>query len=180
MKPYNLTAAIAIMIVLLAGTASTQTRSTHKPVAKKPAATKTVLPPLDVRAAREKVSNQLANVKQFIDVLGPIAQGIETLDQSNQTKPLPKATFDKNEANKQKVVAAIRNLKEGLSNLETEFRTKPDLQKYLASIQGITDLASQSEDSAIAGKFVAAKEPLRTVSQKLSDAMTALPYSPPI
>jgi len=45
----------------------------------------------------------------------------------------------------------------------------------LPTIQGITDLCSQSEDSAIAGKFVAAKEPLRAISKKLSDTLALMP-----
>jgi hypothetical protein len=42
-------------------------------------------------------------------------------------------------------------------------------------IQGISDLSGQSETSAIAGKFVAANTPLRTVQQKLTDTLAAMP-----
>lgn len=162
-----------LLVVLFSGAVYAQKRPIRKtPLKKSPI---TVVPPLDVRAAREKVDNQLANVNKFVDVLGPIAQGIETLDASSKAKALPKATMDKNEANKQKVIAAIRNLKAGLTDLESEFRTKAALQKYLPSIQGITDLAAQSEDLAIAGKFVASKEPLRGIAQKLTDMLKVLP-----
>jgi hypothetical protein len=67
-----------------------------------------------------------------------------------------------------------------LTDLESDFRTKPALQKYLASIQGITDLAGQAEDAAIAGKFVSAKDPLRDVAQKLTDTLKVMPASPEI
>ena len=60
-------------------------------------------------------------------------------------------------------------------NLETEFRTKPDLKKYLPSLQGISDLAGQSVDSATAGKFVASVTPLRSVQQKLNDTLALMP-----
>ena len=83
------------------------------------------------------------------------------------------------QAAKAKAVESIRNLKTALSNLESEFRTKTVLQKYLPTIQGITDLVAQSEDSAIAGHFVAAKEPLRQTSKKLTDTLAVLPVSPP-
>lgn len=171
---------IAILtIALFAVSASAQKKTTKKSTAKKPAATtisstKTVQP-LDVRTAREKVDIQLANVNRFVDVMGPIAQSVETLDQSAKTKKLPPASLAKNEETKQKLVIAIRNLKDGLSTLESEFRTKSSLQKFLLSIQGITDLAAQSEDSAIAGKFVAAKDPLRDVVKKLTDTLAAIP-----
>lgn len=161
--------------MFLAGSASAQKKPVKKPPAKKPAPTKEVIPPLDVRAGREKVDVQLGNVDHFIDVLGPIAQGIEDLDASAKTRPLPRVTAEQNEENKRKVIEAIRNLKQGLNDLESEFRTKVDLQKYSSIIEGITDLAAQSEDSAIAGKFVAAKEPLREISKKLTNTLVALP-----
>ncbi len=169
-------AATGLMVLaVFAGTAAAQKKPTKKPAPKKPPVTARIVPPLEVRVARGKVDVQLVNVNRFVDVMGPIAQSIETLDEAAKAKPLPKATSDKNEANKQRVIEAIRNLKAGLSVLESEFRTKPVLQKYLSQIEGITDLAAQAEDTAIAGKFVAAKEPLRDVSKKLTDTLTAMP-----
>jgi len=165
-------------IGFLTGAADAQRKTTTKKSSTR--ATKSVLPPLDVRAAREKVSNQLDNINRFVDILGPVAQGIETLDDSARSRRLDQAANDRNEENKQKVISAIRNLRAGLTDLESDFRTKPVLQKYLASIQGITDLAAQAEDSAIAGKFVSAKDPLRDVAQKLTDTLKVMPASPEI
>jgi hypothetical protein len=82
---------------------------------------------------------------------------------------------DKNTADKQKVIAAIRGLRDGMVKLESEFRVKPALKKYLPTIQGISELAGQSETSAIAGSFVAANAPLRTLQQKLNDTLSAMP-----
>jgi hypothetical protein len=108
--------------------------------------------------------------------MSPIAQNIEDLDNQARTKKISQTSMDTNEANKKKVIAAIRGLRDGLTALETEFKTKPELGRYLPKIQGITDLAAQSQDSAFAGKFVAAQAPLRTISQKLSDTLAAIPY----
>src|SRR5438876_7598951 len=92
---------LVVMIVMAAAfltvSASAQRKTPKKPAAKPPV---TVVPPLEVRAGREKVDNQLANVNRFVDVLGPIAQSIELLDESSKTKNLPKDALDKNEANK--------------------------------------------------------------------------------
>lgn len=175
MRKIQFAAIALISTALFAGAAYAQNKTKRKPVTKKPPVTKTVVPLLEVRVAREKVDTQLENVNRFVDVLGPIAQAIETLDASNATKRLPQPTIDKNEVNKKKVIEAIRNLKTGLSTLESEFRTKSVLKKYLLNIQGITDLAAQTEDLAIAGKFVAAKEPLRDVAQKLTDTLATMP-----
>lgn len=147
-----------------------RTTTTTRPVA-------ATLPPLEVRAARVKVSNQLSNVSAFVSRFGPIAQNIEALDADAKARKAKPASIEANEANKKKVIAAIQNLKTGLVNLETEFRTKPDLRKYLSTIQGISDLATQSETSAMAGKFVAANAPLRSAQQKLNDTLNRMPVA---
>src|SRR5947209_20117154 len=115
MKHFWFSVMFVTVLALFAGVAEAQKK---KPPVKKPPAT--VVPPLEVRAGREKVDIQLANVNRFIDVLGPIAQGIEALDESAREKPLSKAANDQNEANKKKVIAAIRNLRDGLANLASE------------------------------------------------------------
>jgi hypothetical protein len=148
---------------------------TKKPVRKTTPIKASTLPPLDVRAARVKVDNQLANVRAFADRLGPIAQAIEALDAEAKTKKVSKQSLDKNAADKQKVIAAIRGLRDGMMKLEAEFKTKLVLKKYLPTIQGISDLATQSETSAIAGKLVAANTPLRSIQQKLTDTLAAMP-----
>lgn len=172
MKHFWLTAMVVVAFGMFAGSADAQRRT--KRTVKKPTTVKTV-PPLDVRAAREKVDIQLTNVNTFLDKFGPIAQSVEILDKAANERRLNRDGIARNEMTKQKLVVAIRELKTGLATLESEFRTKPVLAKYLPSIEGITDLAAQAEDSAIAGKFVAAKEPLRAVSSKLTDTLNVLP-----
>lgn len=174
MKKLRFILPILVFAALFASAADAQTSRPRKTTVKRSTTSKTI-PPLDVRAAREKVSNQLDNMNRFIDVLGPIAQGIENIDSSAKTRRLTQAALDQNEASKQKVVTAIRNFKEGLATLETEFRTKLVLKKYLPSIQGISDLMAESEDLAIAGKFVGSKDPLRQTAKKLSDTLAVMP-----
>ena len=160
--------------LLFTAAAGAQTRK--RPVRKTTTPVKTsTLPPLDVRAAREKVSNQLANVADFVTKLGPIARAIEDVDAETASRRASKAAMDRNAANKQKVVTAIRGLREGMMKLESEFRVKAALKKYLATIQGISDLAGEAEESALAGRFVAANAPLRTIQQKLTDTLSAMP-----
>ncbi len=175
MRPLKLVVATLITGISLAGAAEAQKKSTKKPAPKKPAPTAKILPPLDVRAARDKVEIQLSNVNGFVTKLGPIAQGLETAETDRKAGKLSAKTAASIEASKSRLVDAIRGLRTGLSDLESEFRTKTALQKYLPSIQGITDLVEQSEDHAIAGKFVAAKNPLRDIAAKLTDTLAVLP-----
>ncbi len=129
----------------------------------------------DVKIAKEKVSNQISNVTKFIEVLGPIAADIERFDREARTKKPPRKEIDQNEANKRKVIQAIRNLRAGLTALETDFKTKPSLRKFLLKIEGIAGLSAQSENSALAGRFVESGKPLPTVVSKLSDTLAAMP-----
>jgi hypothetical protein len=178
MKHLKTAASLVLILGTIVITAEAQRKPAKRSTGKNAVTTKSTIPPLDVRVAREKVSNQLDNVNRFIDLLGPIAQNIESLDESARTTPLLKPANDRNEANKQKVIGAIRNLRTGLTDLESDFRTKSDLQKYRTGIEGITELAAQAEDSAIAGHFVTSKEPLRTAAQKLTDMLKILPMGP--
>ncbi len=175
MRTPRIALAAAVLMIAMVGSGQAQKKAPKKPTPKKSGPTQTIGPPLDVRAAREKVTIQAENVNRFVNVLGPIAQGIEDLENEAKTKPLPAKTAEKNDANKQKVIQAIRNLRAGLLVLETEFRTKPALQKYRLNIDGITDLSAASEDSAIAGRFVASKDPLRDIAKKLADTLAVLP-----
>ena len=167
---------LTFVMLVLAATSVTATaqKKTTKKKPKQPTVVKTI-PPLDVRAAREKTDNQLENVKRFVDEYGPRADALELLDKAFATKTVSEAILTKHASNKKMTIQSIRNLRDGLTALESEFRTKPLLQKYLPTIKGITDLATQSEDLAIAGKFVAAKDPLRDIAMKLTDTLAVLP-----
>lgn len=159
-------------ILLLALAALTFTASGQR--TRRPAPKPTPYLNAVVAQAKQQTENQLSNVNRFIDVLGPIAQNIESLDAQNRVKPLSKDAYAANQANKQKVIAALRNLRAGLVSLETDFRTKPLLKRFLPKIQGISDLAATAEDNMLAGKFVASKDPLRDIALKLSDTYAVL------
>lgn len=127
-----------------------------------------------VDAAKVKVSNQLHNVRVFVDKMGPIAVGIENADRDAAARRLSRELIATNEKNKQRVIGAIRELRLGLVSLETDFRTKPQLSPYLSRIEGIAVLCGQSEDAALAGRFVESKEPLREISLKLNETLVIL------
>lgn len=163
----------SIFLFVLAISATAQAkRPTPRPTPRPTTPPRVTISPI-VAAAKQQVANQLSNVNLFVDKMGPIAVAIEAIDRDS--KKHKKEVVDANEANKKKLVEAIRGMRAGLVSLETDFRTKPQLTKYLPHIRGISDMCARSEDSAIAGQFVASKDPLRQVAQKLSDTMAVLP-----
>jgi hypothetical protein len=167
--------ALALSILgLVAGSAAAQKRTTRKTTSTKSTSTAT-MPPLEVRAARDKVDTQLTDVNAWLDKFGPLVINLDMAISDEKAGKLSAASAAKVDAAKDNVVTSIRDLKAGLTNVESAFRTTASLAKYLPMIQGITDLASKAEDSAVAGQFVAAKDPLRDVAKKLTDTLNAMP-----
>ncbi len=158
--------------------AEAQKRRPAKRPAAKPTPKPTPRPPAISsieRAAVQLVSNQQFNVTRFVDILGPVAAAIENIDKTRSTTRLSQKVLDDNEKNKKDLIGAITDLRAVLVNLENEFRSKPELRKYLPQIQGISQLSAQSEDLALAGKFVESRKPLVTVGAKLSDTLAVMP-----
>jgi len=169
----RITRFLTVFCILLTLVFTAAAQKTKRPVPR-PTPKPTPISP-DVTAAKQQVSNQLYNINVFVDKMGPIAVAIEDLDREAASGKLKKEAVDANEANKKKIIAAIRGLRDGLVSLETDFRTKPALGQYLVKIQGIGTLCAQSEDKAIANQFVASKDPLRQIAQKLNDTLAVMP-----
>ena len=175
MKIIRSTAFFVLALSVFAVSADAQrTRRPTPRATPKPAPVRTSFNPV-VSAAKQQVSNQLYNVNVFVDRMGPVAVAIENADRENAARRLSRESAAANETNKRKLVAAIRGLRAGLVQLESDFRTKPLLAQYLPKLQGISGLAADAEDNAIAGRFVAAKDPLRQVALKLNDTLSVMP-----
>ena len=170
MRKVQIIAFAALTVALFCGSGFAQKKKTTYKKASQP-----LVAPLDVRTAREKVDIQLSNVNSFLNTLGPLSVSMEAAiadQKANKLKPATSKSIDQSRA---KIVSSYRGMYDALANLESQFRTTPNLQKYRVSIQGITDLAGQAQDSANAGQFVASKDPLRKASQKLIDTLAVMP-----
>lgn len=140
-----------------------------KPVAQTTAST------ADLKAGADKVSIQIKNSTKFLYLLGSVANGIEQIDKDARAGKVSRDIQAKNEQFKRDVMQSLRNLRAGLIALEVDFRTKPALQKYLITIQGISDMSGRAEDLANGGEFVESGKMLLLVVEKLSDTLAALP-----
>ncbi len=130
---------------------------------------------LEMKQSAEKVSIQLKNVTTFLYKLGGVASAIEALETDAKANKLSKPQLDKFTQQKQAVITSIRNLKAGLAALEVEFRTKPAIKAYLLQIQGVTELGTQAEDLATAGRFTDSGRVLVSIVEKLADTLAAMP-----
>lgn len=175
MKKLHFLGLFALLLAFFAIDAEAQKKTTKKPATRKTSTTKALLPPLEVRTAREKVDIQLSNVNEFLTKLASVAANLETAiadQKARKLRPQTAAGVDRARAN---LVKSIQDLGTALGTLESEFRTKPSLSKYLPTIQGISDLAADSENLAVAGNFMQARDPLREVAKKLTDTRALMP-----
>ena len=173
MKATGVFTIFCILLLTFAFSASAQKSRRPAPRAT-PTPARPYLNPV-ISVAKMQVENQLFNVNLFVEKMGPVAVTFENADKDAVAGKLKKETVDSIAASKKKMIAAIRGLREPLVALETDFRTKAPLTPYLSSIQGIGSLYARTEDSAIAGQWVAAKDPLRQIAQKLNDTLAVLP-----
>jgi chaperonin cofactor prefoldin len=163
-----------VLAVLLTFAASAEAQK-RKPVPKKPTTTTTTTNTLEIKDNAQKTAIQLKNVTTFLYKLGGIASAIDALEADAKANKLSKAQLDKFTQQKQAVITSIRNLKAGLAELETQFRVKPSIKLYLLQIQGVTDLATQSEDLATSGRFADSGRVLVSIVEKLADTLAAMP-----
>lgn len=172
MRIIKSTAAFAALLLIFAASADAQ-RTTKRTTTTPKVVTSSAAtgPAAEMKAGAEKAAIQVKNVTKFIYVLGSVAKGIEDLDKDTRANARAKQA---NETNKQEVIQAIRNLRAGLTALEVEFRTKPNLRKAVPQIDGIAILSGESESLALSGKFVDSGKPLLMVVEKLSDTLVAL------
>ena len=163
--------AISILApAIFAGSVDAQRRPA-KPTTPKVVTTNTASQPTTLKAGSEKVASQIVNITRFLYLLGGAASGIEQIDKDTRAN---KAARDANANNKRTLIQTIQNLRAGILALEIEFKTKDPMKKHVALVQGITELAAQSEDLAAAGRFTESGRPLLIVVEKLSDALAAL------
>ena len=166
---------LAVLLIFAASAEAQKKKSTTRKTTTPKTTPTTTTNSLDIKDGSSKVSIQLKNVSKFLYILGISATGIEEADKKIKNGKPTKAQIDENNVNKQKVITSIRNIKAGLAELETLFRTKPALRNYLVQIDGITNLTIQSEDLAAAGKFVDSGRIFLSVVEKLTDTLAAMP-----
>jgi hypothetical protein len=167
---------LTIILIFLAGfTISAEAQRTKRSV---PRPTPTPARPfvsIDERNAKQTASNQLSNVTGYLSRFTPLVQTMNDLARDDKAGKLSKrASTDFNNA-KRKLLIQLSDFKVGLTSLETDFRTKPALTKYLLKIQGIADLSALAQDSANSGKFDGVRDALKGIVQRLTDTVAAMP-----
>lgn len=160
--------------VLSSTTAESQTRRRSAPKRRAAAARAAEKTAAEIQAGRKRVATQIKSLSHFLYLMGGIAKGIESVEQAVRNNEVSSATIEQNEQAKKRVKDSIRNVREGLDKLETDFRFNPALKKYYPPLSGVARAAELAENQAAANHFDEAGRTLIKVVNQLADALAAM------
>lgn len=167
---------VLVCLLLLSTTALSQIRS--RTSRRGTPAAKTATPPDNSAqaktAAATKVADQIKNLTRFVYILGGVAKGIESVDESARKNEASPTALQQNEQNKATVKTSLRNVREGLDQLEIYFRGTPGLQDYYLKLAGSASGAATAEDQAGAGHFDQAGRTMLGVVNRLTDVLLVM------
>lgn len=128
----------------------------------------------DTQAGRERIAAQIKVLTQFLYLLGGITKGIESADQAARNREASAAAIQQNERNKLRVKESLRNVREGLDKLQTDFRTNPRLKSFYPYVEGVATIGEGAENQAAANRFDEAGRSLLKAVNQLADALAAM------
>ncbi len=104
-------------------------------------------------AGATRVADQIKVLTRFLYLLGGVAKGIEAADAAARGNEATPQQIEQTQRSKASVKESMRNVREGLDNLEIDFRAKPELLRYYAKLAGVAAGAANAEDQAAANQF---------------------------
>jgi methyl-accepting chemotaxis protein len=166
---------LACVMTVSSTTATAQRRNRSAPRrstnAAKVAAAKSAV---ELKIGRERVAAQIKTLTRFLYLLGGIAKDIESADKTVSDLDPSSNAVGQNRASKAKIRESIRNVREGLDKLETDFRVNPALKNYYSYLTGVAIIGETAENQAAANRFNEAGRSLLRVVERLADALAAM------
>lgn len=161
-------AAVALCLLMLpAHDASAQSRSrrTSTSSAQKRRAGATAKPDTtQLNAARIKLADRIKALSQFLYLYGRLSKDLELTGAQNSSSE----TVTKSKA---ALLSSLRNVREGLDDLVTQFRFTPGLQQQSDLLRTAAQHAADAESTAAAGQYHQAGLTLVEVVRQLTDVL---------
>jgi hypothetical protein len=126
--------------------------------------TRTTLDQTQANAARIKLSDQIKNLTRFIYLYGRISKDLETVSAQPGSAEVAKRT-------KSALLSNFTNLRDGLDQLERQFRFTPGLESSFQKLQGAAAKVEQAESLAAANQYDRAGRQLVEVVTQLTDVL---------
>jgi hypothetical protein len=168
-----------VALILFPAAAFSQTRS--RTAKRKPARTTAKReagatgPSMAAEVARTtgaaRVGDQIKILTRFIYVLGGVIKGIEVADAAAGRNEASPSVIAQTNTSKATVKASLRNVREGLDQLEIHFRGTPELTIHYTQLAGVAAAAAKAEDLAARNQFDQAGRTLLGVVNQLTDVL---------
>lgn len=97
------------------------------------------------------------------------------MDEAARRNEASTSIIEQAKKNKATVRSSIQSIREGLDQLETQFRMTPELQRYYMKLAGSAAGAATAEDQAAANQFDRAGRSLLGVVNRLTDVLLEMP-----
>jgi hypothetical protein len=124
-----------------------------------------------VREGANRVAEKIKLLTRFLYLLGRVSTGFETADELARRNETTPAGVEKTERSKAEVKATLRNVREGMDELEIYFRTTPELQRYYIKLAGVAAGAAMAEEQAARNQFDQAGRSMLAVVNRLADVL---------
>ena len=165
----SIIAAAALCLSLLLSSvppAAAQTRTRRTPTQRRgsTAAPKSTADQTQVNAARIKLSDQIKNLTRFIYLYARISKDLETVSGQAESGEVARRT-------KAALLSNFTNLRDGLDQLERQFRFAPGLERSYQKLQGVAAKVEQAESLAAANQYDRAGRQLVDVVTQLPDVL---------
>jgi hypothetical protein len=125
----------------------------------------------ELKEGAGRVADQIKVLTKFLYLLGGVAKGIEAADVAARAGEATPAQVQQTDRSKATVKTSLQNVREGLDQLEIDFRTKPELQRFYTRLAGVAAGAATAEDQAAANQFDQAGRSLLAVVNRLTDVL---------
>jgi hypothetical protein len=164
----SIAAAAALCLCLSAAPAEAfsqaRTRRTTTPQRRRGGPATPRLDATQTNAARIKLADQIKTLSRFLYLYGRFSKDLELTGAQSGSSDLAAQT-------KASLIASLKNVREGLDQLESQFRFTPGLERPYNLLRGAAQRAADAEASATAGRFDQAGRTLVEVVNQLTDVM---------
>ncbi len=164
----RITVLLLTTMILLPVTTLAQTR---KRTTRTPPRTAVTKGPDARRQGAVRVADQIKTLSRFLYVLGGVAKGLEGVDDAARRNEASATILEQAKNNKLTVRTSIQKVREGLDQLEIDFRATPELQRYYIKLAGVAAGAANAEELAAANQFDRAGRTLLDVVNRLTDVL---------
>ncbi|HEX8472714.1 MAG TPA: hypothetical protein VF666_01650 [Pyrinomonadaceae bacterium] len=155
---------ICLLLSPALGLAQTRTRRTTPQKRRTTNASSTSrLDSAQANTARIKLGDQIKNLTRFVYLYGRLSKDLELVGTQVETSD---ATRTRNA-----LTQNLRNIREGLDQLEAQFRLTPGLERHYARLRGVAQRAEDAENMAASNRLDQAGRTLLDVINQLTDVL---------